>query len=76
MYSASGEEYVIVTHEPKVVASVFTNILHDVTASHPFRDHREPPFLEGVRNANKIEDIRMGQILPHGDFFTEVLCDI
>ena len=59
-----------------MVASVVANILHDVTVGHPFRNHREPPFLEGVRNPNKIEDIRMGQVLPHGNFFTEVLYDV
>ena len=65
-----------VTYELKVIAGVVTNILHDVTVDHPFSDHREHPSLEGVRNANEIEDIRVGQILPHGDFFTEVLCDV
>ena len=49
----------IVTYELKVVASVVTNILHDVTVDHPFSDHREPPFLEGVRNPDEIEDVRM-----------------
>ena len=66
----------VVTHELKVIAGVVANILHDVTADHPFRDHREPPFLEGVRDSNEIEDVRMGQVLPHGNFFAEVLYNV
>ena len=63
------------TYEPKVIASVIADILHDVTVGHPFRDHGEPPFLESVRDPNELEDIRMGQVLPHGNVFTEALYD-
>jgi hypothetical protein len=62
-----------VAHELQVTASVIANVLHDVAVGHPFGDHREPPILEGVRNADKIEDVWMGQVLPRGNFFTEVL---
>ena len=61
------------SHKLQVIASVTTNVLHDVAVSHPLRDHREPPILEGVRNADKTEDVGMGQVLPHSNFFTEVL---
>jgi len=60
----------------EVIASIATNILHDITVSHPFRDHRKPPILEGVRNPDEIKDIWMEQVLPHGHFFTEVLYDV
>ena len=69
-------EYGIVTYKLKVIASVAANILHDVAIGHPFRDHREPPILEGVGNPDEFEDVWMGQVLPHGHFFTEVLYDV
>ena len=61
------------TYELQVIACVITNVFHDVAVGHPLGDHREPPILEGVRNADKIEDVGMGQVLPQGNFFTEVL---
>ena len=64
------------TYQLKVIARVITDVLHDVAIGHPLRDHREPPILEGVRNTDKIKDIWMGQVLPHGDFSTKVLCDV
>ena len=66
----------VVTHELKVIAGAVANILHDVTVGHPFRDHREPPFLESVGDPNEIEDVRMGQVLPRGSFFTELLYNV
>ena len=68
--------YSIVTYKLKVIASVSTNVLHNITIGHPFGDHREPPTLEGGRDPDEIEDVWMGQILPHGHFFTEVLYDV
>ena len=65
-----------VTYELKVIAGVVANIFHDVTVGHPFRDHREPPFLEGVGHPDEIEDVWMEQILPHGNFFAELLHDV
>ena len=61
------------TYELQVITRTITNILHDVAVGHPFGDHREHPILEGVRGADKIEDIGMGQVLPHDNFFTKVL---
>ena len=69
-------EYTISTYKLKVISSSFADILHDIAVGHPFRDHREPSILEGVRNPDEIEDIWMGQVLPHGHFFTEVLYDV
>ena len=68
------KEYAIETYELKVISSFTTNVLHDVAISHPFRDHREPPILEGVGDPDEIENVWMGQVLPYGNFFTEVLC--
>ena len=59
-----------------MIAGVSTNVLHDVAISHPFRDHRESPILEGVGNPDEIKDVWMGQVLPHGHFFTEVLYNV
>jgi hypothetical protein len=56
-----------------VIACVSANEIHDVTVYHPFGNHREPPFLEGIRNPNEGENVRMGQILPHGHLFAETL---
>jgi hypothetical protein len=63
----------VVTYELQVIACVIANVFHDSPICHPFGDHGEPPILEGVRNANKIEDVGMGQVLPHDNFFAEVL---
>ena len=63
----------IVAYKLQVISSVFTDVLYDVTVGHPFGDHREPPVIEGVRDADKTEDIGMRQVLPRGDFFTEML---
>jgi hypothetical protein len=70
------KEYVIVTYELQVVASVIANVLHDVAGGHPFGDRREPSILEGIRNADEIEDVGMGQVLPQGNFFAEALQDV
>lgn len=35
------------------------DVLDDVAVGHPFVDHRESPMLEGVGNADKIEDVGM-----------------
>ena len=59
-----------------MVASVIANVFHDVTVGHPFGDRREPPILEGVRDANEIEDVGVGQVLPQDNFFTEALQDV
>lgn len=61
------------TYKLQVVASVITDVSCDIAVEHPFRDHREPPIFEGVRNPDKIEDVRMRQIFPHSNFFTELL---
>ena len=66
-------ERAIMTHELQVIAGVTADVLHDVAVGHPFRDRGEPPIFKGVRNADKIEDVGMGQVLPYGDFFAEVL---
>ena len=58
-----------------MIAIVIANVFHDITVGHPFRDHREPPILEGVGNPDEIEDVWMAQVLPQGNFFTKVLCD-
>ena len=71
-----AKEYKILTHKLKVIPGVATNVLHDVAVGHPFRDHRESPILEGVGNPDEVEDVWMGQVLPHGHFFTEVLYDV
>ena len=63
----------ILAYQFQVIASVTTNILRDVPVCHPFGNHREPPILEGVRNADKSEDVGVGQVLPHGNLFTEAL---
>ena len=65
----------IVTYELQVISSVIANMVHDVAAGHPSRDHREPPILEEVRNTDKGENVGMGQVLPHGNFLTEALYD-
>ena len=62
-------------HKLQAIDSVVADVLHDVAVCHPFGDHREPPFLEEVRNADKSENIGMGQNLPRGNFFAEVLYD-
>ena len=69
-------ECAIATYKLKVIASVVADILHDIAVGHPFRDHREPPVLEGVRDPDEIKDVWVGQVLPHGHFFTEVLYDV
>ena len=61
------------THELQVIAGVIADVLHDVAVGHPFSDHGEPPIFKGVRNADKVEDVGMGQILPYGNFFTKML---
>jgi len=65
--------YVITTYEFKVVTSIITDVLHDVSVGHPFGDHRESPVPEGIRNSDQADDVGMGQVLPHGDLFTEAL---
>jgi len=50
----------ITAYKLQVIARVMANILHDIAVGHPFVDHREPPILEGVGNANKTEDVGMG----------------
>ena len=64
------------TYEFQMISSGFTDILHDVAIIHPFEDHGELHILEGVRNADKVEDIRMRQVFPHGNDLTEVLCGV
>jgi len=66
----------IATHKLKVIASVSTNVPHNITIVHPFGNHREPPILEGVRNPDESEDVWMGQVLPYGHLFTEELYDV
>ena len=63
----------ILAYELQVVASMTSDVLHDVAVGHPFGDRREHPVLEGVENADEIEDVGMGQVLPHSNFFTEML---
>ena len=70
-----AKEHAIQTYEFEVIASFVTNVLYDIAIDHPFRDHREPPILEGVGNPDEIEDVWMAQVLPQGNFFTKVLCD-
>ena len=71
--SANDRERAIVTHELQVIAGVTADVFHDVAVGHPFGDHGEPPILKCVRNADEIEDVGMGQVLPYGNFFAEVL---
>ena len=66
-------ECAILTYELQVITRIITNIIHDAPVDHPFGDHGETPVLEGVRNAGKTENVGMGQVLPHSNFFTEVL---
>ena len=63
----------VMAYELQMVSSVITDVLRDVSVGHPFGDHSESPILEGVRNANKVEDVWMGQVLPNGNSLTEVL---
>ena len=65
-----------VTYELQVISSVITNVLHDVAMGHPYGDYREPPILEGVRSTDNIEDVGVGQDLPHGNFFAEALYSV
>ena len=51
------KEYTIETYELEVISSFTTNVLHNVAISHPFRDHREPPILEGVGDPDEVEDV-------------------
>ena len=51
--------YVITTYEFKVIASVVTDILHDVSVGHPYGDHGKPTVLEGIRNSDKLKDVGM-----------------
>jgi hypothetical protein len=66
-------DHTIVAYQPQVVASVTTDVRHDVTVDHPLGDHRESPALKGVRDSNEIENVWMGQALPQGNFFAEPL---
>jgi len=59
-----------------VISVVTANILHDVSVGHPFGDHRETPILEGIRDPDEIEDVWMGQVLPHDHLLAEVLYDV
>ena len=54
------KESVTVAYKFQIISSGFTDVLHDVAVGHPFGDHREPSILEGIRNADKSEDIGMG----------------
>ena len=56
-----------------MVSSITANVVHDVAVCHPFGDHREPPILKEIRNTDKCENVGMGQVLPHDNFFTELL---
>ena len=47
------------TYKFEMIASVITDVLHDVSVGHPYRDHGKPTVLEGIRNPDKIEDIGM-----------------
>lgn len=75
-YQQVTNEYAIMTYKLEVISSVMADVLHNITVGHPFVDHRKPPILEGVGNANKTEDVGMGQVLPYGYFLTEVLYGI
>ena len=48
------------TYEFQVVTSIAMDVLHDVSISHPFGDHREFPIVECVKNTGKIEDVWVG----------------
>jgi hypothetical protein len=50
----------ILAYELQVVASMTSDVLHDVAMGHPFGDRREHPVLEGVENADEIKDVGMG----------------
>jgi len=67
------KEYAIVTYKLKVIASFAANVVRDVAIDHPFRDYREPSIPEGIKDPDEIEDVWVGQILPHDHFFTKVL---
>jgi len=64
---------VIMTYEFEVVAGVIADVLHDVSIGHPYGDHGEPSILEGIRDSDEVEDVGMGQVLPHDNLFTEAL---
>ena len=66
----------MVPYKLRVIAGVITDVLRDIAVGHPFGDDGECPILEGVRDSDEIEDVWMGQVLPHGDFSTKVLCDV
>ena len=61
------------TYQLQMIAGVGTDVLHDVAVGHSFGNRREPPFLEGVRDPNEVENIGVGQVLPHDNFFAETL---
>lgn len=65
--------HVVVAHQLQVITSVGTDVLRDVTVGHPFGNHRQPPFPEGVRDSDEVKNVGMGQVLPHGDLFAEAL---
>lgn len=69
----TNRKYAIMTYKLQVVASVIADVSCDIAVGHPFRDHRKPPIFEGVRNPDKIKDVGMRQVLPHGNFFAELL---
>ena len=66
-------DHAIIAYQLQVVASIDSNVPHDVTIGHPFGDHRKFPIFEGVRDSDKIENVGMGQILPDGNLFAEAL---
>jgi len=67
------KEKATIPYEHQVIASVITDVLHNVAIGHPFGDRGEPSILKGIRNSNKAKDIWMRQGIPQDDFFTEAL---
>lgn len=64
----------ITAHQLQVIAAGTTDVVHDVTVGHPVGNHGEPPVLKGVRDADEVEDVLVGQVLPHGNLFAKALC--
>ena len=69
-------DHAVVTYQLQAVASVSSDVLHDVTVGHPLGGHREFPILEGVGNSDETENVGMTQVLPHDNLFAEALHNV
>jgi hypothetical protein len=64
VFSKWQRKHGTVSYELQVISGVIANVLHDVAMGHPFEDYRGPPIFEGVRSADNVEDVGVGQVLP------------